>query len=276
MRSASTVTRPLAIVLGSGEVGSAIAWVLDAVGMAVVLVDDVDPSWHRRGMAFTNAWYLGNAELDGKGACFCASVKSIPSVLARGMVAATTWSWPGVAEALRPVALVDARRRNRRGAEPLRGRVPASIGVGPGFSAGDDVDVAIELSAAETRLAEGGLAGSEASLSCGGSGTSEASPCIVFCARRGRFATGLRIGESVPAGRVVGAVGTETISAPRAGILVGLTARGARVEPGDELVEIHADRAVPQCYGLAEGPRRIAERVRCALAGKSPLPECRR
>ena len=48
--------------------------------MTVVLVDEADPAWHRRGMALTNAWYVGNADLDGESACFCASLKSIPSV----------------------------------------------------------------------------------------------------------------------------------------------------------------------------------------------------
>ena len=83
---------------------------------SVVLVDEADPAWHRRGMAFTNAWYVGNAELDGEGACFCASLKSIPSVLAP-MIAATTWSWPGVAGALDAAVLVDTRQRRRRGSE---------------------------------------------------------------------------------------------------------------------------------------------------------------
>src|SRR5262245_20726987 len=98
--------RSVAIVLGCGGVGSGVACALHRAGWSVVLVDDADPAWHRRGMAFTNAWYIGNAELDGAGACFCASLKSIPSVLAQRMVAATTWSWRSVADALHPKLLV--------------------------------------------------------------------------------------------------------------------------------------------------------------------------
>jgi len=135
--------RPVAIVLGCGDVGSAVALALHQAGLAVVLADEADPSWHRRGMAFTNAWYVGNAELESEGACFCASLKSIPSILARRMIAATTWSWPGVAAALEPEILVDARGRKRRGAEALRGRVPHAVGIGAGFVPGESVDLTI-------------------------------------------------------------------------------------------------------------------------------------
>jgi xanthine dehydrogenase accessory factor len=143
----ASIPRPVAIVLGCGEVGSAVALALHHARFAVVLVDEADPAWRRRGMAFTNAWYVGNAELESEGACFCASLKSIPSILERRMIAATTWLWPGVAAGLDPALLVDARGRRRRGTEVLRGHVPVTIGIGPGFVDGENVDVALALCA---------------------------------------------------------------------------------------------------------------------------------
>ena len=116
-----SVGRPVIVVLGAGDVGSAVALLLHRAGTAVVLCDEVDPAWPRRGMAFTDAWYLGSAELDGEAALFCASVKSIPAVLDQHrLIAATTWSWRGVAEALGAVALVDARMRKRSESDDLR------------------------------------------------------------------------------------------------------------------------------------------------------------
>lgn len=258
-------TRLLGIVLGCGEVGSAVAWTLDAAGLAVVLVDEVDPAWHRRGMSFTNAWYIGNAELEGKGACFCASVKSIPSVLARGMIAATTWSWPGIASALAPVVLVDTRRRGRRGTEALRGRVGTAIGIGPGFVAGESVDLAFDTPSGMECVAGGDVRSATLSPVDGDPSRADVAPHVVSCSRRGRFATGLRIGAAVRAGQVVGAVDGGAICAPASGVLLGLTARGARVEPGDELVEIHAERMVHECFGIPEGARGVAATVLSAI-----------
>ena len=77
--------RPVAIVLGCDEIGSAVAHRLHCDGFAVVLIDGVDPPWPRRGMAFTDAWYAGVAELSGVSAVFCASVRSIPAVLDRSV-----------------------------------------------------------------------------------------------------------------------------------------------------------------------------------------------
>ena len=102
--------RPVVIVVGCDDVGSAIARALHRGGAAVVLIDSADPPWPRRGMCYADAWYVGGATLVDVDACFCASVKSIPAVLDRGdTIAATTWSLQGVAGALRPVAFIDSR-----------------------------------------------------------------------------------------------------------------------------------------------------------------------
>ena len=205
----------VAIVLGCGDVGSAVALGLHGAGLSVVLVDEADPAWHRRGMAFTNAWYIGNAELDGEGACFCASLRSIPSVLARRMIAATTWPWPGVAGALRPIVLVDARGRKRRGLDILLGQVPMTFGIGPGFVECENVDVAIALPAAPER--DNGPLGEGLETSIG-SESRLYTHCTVEAARHGRFMTQRRIGDSVHAGQIVGGLGDEVIAAPATGV----------------------------------------------------------
>lgn len=74
--------RPVVAVLGSGDVGSAVAHALHRAGCAVVLIDDADPAWPRRGMAFVDAWYVGNAELAGVTACFCSSVRDTVAAVA--------------------------------------------------------------------------------------------------------------------------------------------------------------------------------------------------
>lgn len=226
---ASTSSR-LAIVLGCGDVGSAAACALHRAGFAVALSDEADPPWHRRGMAFTNAWYLGNAELDGEGACFCASLKSMPSILARRMIAATTWSWQGIAAAFETSVLVDARGPRRRNDVGARGRVQVTL--------------------ADTLVS-----------GVGTSFTTEAP-------RAGRFMTERRIGETVRAGEVVGAIGSDAVTAAANGVLLGLAARGARIEIGDPLVEIDSVRANHACFGITEEARRAALRVlaECEIA----------
>jgi len=262
MTNRRAAERPIAVVLGCGDVGSAVACALHARGWSVVLVDEADPAWHRRGMALTNAWYIGNAELDGAGACFCASLKSIPSVLARGLIAATTWSWRSVADALHPQVLIDAGRPRRR-PEVLRGRVPITIGIGPDFIAGENVDVALEAPA-DSPCADGARSTSQ-------SRDARVAPMrrrsyVVASTRYGRFVTERRIGDSVRAGERIGAVGNDAVAAPATGVLLGLAARGARIEPGDELVEIDPSGVAYRCHEIGAGPRSVAASVLSVLA----------
>jgi len=262
--------RPIAIVLGSGDVGSAVAHALHGAGCAVVLIDEADPAWPRRGMAFVDAWYFGNAELDGVTACFCASVRSLPVVLERAeMVAATTWSWRGVAAALDPAVVIDARVAKRSPPARLKPHAPSpllTVGLGPGYRVGEHVDLAIETAWGERlgALVETGgtlpLAGEPRTL--GGVGRER----FVYAPLSGRFHTRARIGDAVTAGQPVAALEGASIVAPVAGVLRGLTARGARVSPGQKVVEIDPRGEPALCFGIGERPRRIAAGVLEALA----------
>lgn len=266
--------RRLAIVVGATDVGSAAAIALHRAGYGVVLCEDVDPTWPRRGMAFTNAWYVGSAEIDGVAAVFCSSVRSIPTVLARGeLIAATTWSWSGVAESLAPAVVVHTRSRDRSPddlrAEESNGRV--TIGIGPGFVAGGNVDVVIE-SAPGPSLGE--------LIRCGPAlPRNEVIPGLALsaCERfvhapaSGRFVTQKRIGMAVAKGETIGAIGNMPVFAPMAGVLRGLTARGARVSAGTRVVEVDPRGDPALCFGIGERPGMIASGVIAALADRGGL-----
>ena len=78
------------------------------------------------------------------------------------------------------------------------------------------------------------------------------------------------------AGQIVGGLGNEAIAAPVDGVLLGLAARGARVEPGDTLVEVDPDGLAHRCYGIGAGPRRLAASVLSEFAMRVQRPRERR
>jgi xanthine dehydrogenase accessory factor len=268
--------RPLAIVVGATDVGSATAVGLHRAGYGVVLCEDVDPAWPRRGMAFTNAWYVGSAELDGIAAVFCSSVRSIPTVLLRGeLIAATTWSWAGVAATLPPVVVAHTRSRERL-SDDLRAEDPnerVTIGVGPGFVAGGNVDIVVESAPGPSLggLVHRGpaLPRSDAVPDLGGVGRER----FVHAPAGGRFMTQKRIGAAVAKGEIVGVIGIAPVAAPLAGVLRGLTARGARVAPGTRIVEIDPRGESALCFGIGDRPRMIAQGVLAALACREILTQ---
>jgi len=184
-------------------------------------------------------------------------------------IAATTWSWRGVAEPLGAVALIDARMHKRRDGDDLRATAPTgllTVGVGPGFVAGGNVDVAVETAWGD-RLGSVIDAGPTQPFGgephvVGGAGRER----FVYAPVAGRFATDRRIAGRVRKGEIVGAIGTQMIAAPLDGVLRGLSARGARVAEGAKIVEVDPRGDPALCYGLRERPAAIATGALAALA----------
>jgi len=270
MRTSKAHARPVAIVVGADDAGSAVAVALHRAGFATVLCDDIDPPWARRGMSFTNAWYFGNAELDGEAAICCSNVKSIAPVLRRdNLIAATPWSWHGIALALEPVAIVRSRSTRRRDGSPFKARAPEgalTIGIGGDYVSEEDFDVVV----ASGHEGVGSVISVDEARGCG-TGTANL-VCtadrgqIVRAAKAGRFATNRRIGDHVRLGQIVGAIGDSDVAAPIDGVLRGLSARGAAVFEGAIIVEVDPRGDPALCFGIDEHAWRIARSVVSALA----------
>jgi xanthine dehydrogenase accessory factor len=268
----SVNARPAVIVIGCDEVGSAIAWTLHRAGAAVVLIDAADPPWPRRGMSYTDAWYVGGATLEDVDACFCSSVRSVPAVLARGdLLAATTWSWEAVASALRAIAVVETRPGLRSAVGKSRPRVldgVLAVGVRTTKVSEWHADVVIAgprgSCSAEPSATDAGAAPMRES-DVNGEASDPRVTYRIETPNAGRFRTRCEIGERVDAGDLVGEVGGFTAAAPAAGVLRGLTARGARVGVGQTVVELDTACEPMHCFGIGSEARAIAHRVSAAI-----------
>ena len=276
--STSHKLRPVAVVIGCDDIGSAIAWTLHRAGLAVVLVDAADPPWARRGMSYTDAWYVGGATLEQVDACFCTSVRSVPTVLARGdMIAATTWSWEGVVTALHATVVVETRPGGSRtvaGVRPAMLEDVLAIGVRTTRVGEWRADVVI-ADACEPDIGLRRMTGARVARSAAADVRHDTAGNVAAYARLaihridaphgGCFRTRREIGERVAVGDTLGEVGSFTAFASYAGVLRGLTARGARVAAGETLVEIDPLGEASYCFGIAAEPRAIAYRVTAAV-----------
>jgi xanthine dehydrogenase accessory factor len=258
------------LVLGAGDVGSAVAHALHGAGFAVAIRDDPAPAHPRRGMAFADALWDGEptlAGLRGRVAADPAALRAAAGAGGGGGVALTTLPLPVVLRALPWAALVDARMRKRAvRAEPLRGLAPLTIGLGPGFAAGDTCDIAVETSwEAPGRVLRAGptlpLRGEPRPIA--GIGRERA----VYAPAAGPFRTARRIGDRVEAGEEVARIGgaAAVLRAPVAGALRGLVRDGAVVREGAKVVEVDPRGDPALCFGLGERPVAIARGVLAAL-----------
>jgi len=218
-------------------------------------------------MAFVDALFEGTAQLEG---VLGKRAKRLEDILhmvqCRRAIPLIDLDCAMLREQLHPDVLVDARMRKRAIPEALRGLAPITIGLGPNFVAGGNVDLAVEtawgarLGTVLRRGSTRALEGEPREL--GGYSRER----FVYAEAAGSFRTHMSVGDHVERGEQVGQIGEVPVRAPLAGWLRGIAHDGARVEQGTKVIEVDPREDGTSFQSLGERPRRIAEGVLAALA----------
>jgi len=248
------------LVLGLGDIGSAVAHRLFQAGELVIIQDDPRPIASRRQMAFVDAAFDGEAQLTGVIARLIAATGLSRASWTIRYVPVTTADADDVIKRLAPDVIVDARMRKRAKPGRLRRLAQLTIGLGPGFVAGDNVDLAVETSWENLgRILRRGptLPFRGAPRVIAGHGRDR----YVYAPVAGLFSSKSEIGAAVKQGETVARIGRHAIKAPLAGRLRGLTRPGVAVTKGAKIIEIVPLGAHEKVSGIGERPRRIADSV---------------
>jgi len=254
------------LIRGSGDIGSAVAWQLFTAGHSITLHDSPQPGTTRRKMAFTDAIFDGSALLEGLEARRVDDLSRLESLLAeRVFIPLLVCEFDTLLRALRPQILVDARMRKHSEPENQIHLAPLTIGLGPNFSAGENIHLAIEtrrgvdLGQVITRGSTRPLQGEPAELD--GIGRER----YVYAPAAGLFRTNCQIGQTVTQGQVIAHLDQTALSAPLSGVLRGLTHDDIPVSARAKLIEIDPRGPQAQISGIAARPARIAQGVLEAL-----------
>jgi xanthine dehydrogenase accessory factor len=253
------------LILGGGDVGSAVAHVLFRRGLQVLICERPRSPHARRGMAFTDALFDGSATLEGVQARCLPDMASVAACWdAAREIPIVVLDETLLTAASRFDVLVDATMRRHREPEDRRAMADCVIGLGPGYAPGQNCHVAIESQwgpgmgqVLRDRAAEPRSGGPYALA-----GVTRERFAIAPCA--GTFRTTAALGQAVHSGEIVGQLGAHAISAPIAGHLRGLSRDGVEVLAGQRLLEVDP-RTEPQITGLGERPLAIANGVAAAL-----------
>jgi len=257
---------PFAVILGTNEVASAVAVQLHRAGFSVVLSHDPMPPVIRRKMAFHDALFDDLVTLDGVGAQRAATGLEIRGAL--GRTAGVLVTELGLLDLLvvRTLdVLVDARMQKYQTIPDLRRLARHTIGLGPGFSAGSNCDIAIETRPATAgRILEQGPTEPADAMppDLGG----HAAERFVRAEVSGRWHTALEIGTRIFKSFVIGHLGNLVVRAPFDGILRGLVRDGTEVPAGSKLLEVDARGRNASWTGIDGRSRRIAKAVAHAIA----------
>lgn len=261
------MTRRRVLVLGGGDVGSAVAHALFGRGDQVLLCDRSRSAHARRGMAFTDALFEGVARLDGFAARFCGSLSDIDECWESG---------DAIPICVQPEelllreqgfdVLVDASMRRDPVRPDRRPWVACAIGLGPGYVPGRNCHVAVET---QWGTEMGRVLADRATADRSG-GPHELDGVgrerFVPAPASGIWETDAAIGQQVRAGEPIGRIGGEVVLAPLDGHLRGLSRNGVDVTLGQRIVEVDP-RNRPQLFGRGERPAAIAGGVLQAIDG---------
>lgn len=256
---------PLAVILGTNEIASAVAVHLHRGGYGVILSHDPMPPVIRRKMAFHDALFDDAASLAGIAASHAETSLEIRAALARPP--AVTVTELGLLDLIVIQSLdilVDARMQKYRPTPDLRRLARFTIGLGPGFAGGSNCDVAIETRPGKAgRILQHGAtdAPDEMPRRLGNSFDDR----FIRAEVAGRWHTAIEIGTRVFKDFTVGHLGITPVRAPFDGFLRGVVRDGSEVPAGIKLLEIDPRGRRASWTGIDSRSQAIAKAVTKAI-----------
>ena len=261
----------LALIRGAGDLATGIALRLWRSGIRVVLTDLERPTAIRRTVAFSEAIVHGETTVEDVTARLAANADEARALLAQGIV--PVLADPGCAcrEALAPDALVDAILAKRN----LGTRItdaPVVVGVGPGFTAGEDCHAAVETMRGHTlgRVLYHGspIPNTGVPGVIGGYGAER----VLRSPAAGVFEPKMEIGRMVKAGEVAALVGGQPMLCTIDGCLRGLLQGGLTVPAGMKCGDIDPRCKQSHCFQASDKALAVGGGVLEALLHFGCLP----
>lgn len=221
----------LVLIRGAGDIATGIALRLWRAGVQVVMTDLPQPTAIRRTVCFSQAIVLGETQVEDATARRAVDVPQARRICAAGEISVLTDPELRCREELRPDALVDAILAKRN----LGTRItdaPVVVGVGPGFTAGEDCHAVVETMRGHTlgRVIYHGSALPNTNIPglIGG----YAGERVLRAPADGIFHQLLDIGAEVKAGDIAGEVAGLPMRCTIDGVVRGILPEGTPVHKG--------------------------------------------
>ncbi len=131
------------IVRGGGDIATGTIYKLHQSGYPVLVLETQNPSAIRRFAAFSEAVYEGIYTVEGVTCKLARDLKQAYQIMEQGMVAMLIDGAGKTIEEVKPAAVVDAILA-KKNLGTNRKMAPFTVALGPGFTAGNDVDAVIE------------------------------------------------------------------------------------------------------------------------------------
>ncbi|SHD76364.1 selenium-dependent molybdenum cofactor biosynthesis protein YqeB [Schnuerera ultunensis] len=248
------------IIRGGGDLATGIAYKLHKAGYRIIILEIDKPLTVRRAVAFSEAVYEGENTVEGIKGILAKNRKDIYKIWDIGAIPVYIDKEGRIIEEIKPLVVIDAIIA-KRNLGTNKSMAPITIGIGPGFEAGKDVDFVVESNRGTNlgKIIHSGRASKNTGIPGEVMGYTQGrvlrAPCdgIVkaFC----------KIGDIIDKGNVICQVGDKNVIAPFKGILRGMIREGLYVNKGLKIGDIDPRCIKEYAFIISDKARIIGDRV---------------
>ncbi len=255
----------LVIVRGGGDIATGIIWSLYTSGFKVLVLEVEKPSAIRRSVSFSECVYKNTQTVEGIKSRLvktkheierCWNNKEIPVVID------SVGNW---IKKLSPQIVVDAILA-KKNIGTSKNMAEITIGLGPGFIAGKDVDIVIETMRGHNlgRIIFSGEALKNTGVPGEISGISKER--VIYSDISGVFNGTREIGDKVKKSEVIGTIGDRPVLAEISGVLRGIIPTGYNVKGKFKIADIDPrESELENCFCISDKARSLGGAVVIAI-----------
>ena len=264
------IDHPPVLIRGGGDLATGVAARLHRSGFAVVVTEIAQPLAVRRLVALAEAVYAGEVEIEDLRGRHVDGQQETLQALSEGIIPVLVDPEAQARSALDPFAVVDARMLKRP--QPLAlSEKPFVIGLGPGFTAGENCHAVVETKRGHTlgRVLWNGSAETDTGIP--GQVSGHAAERVLRAPAAGEVLGHAALGSIVKQGDRVATVGREDLAAPFDGALRGLLHDGVWVAKGAKVGDVDPRGQRAHCFLISDKSLAIGGAVLEALLSQSAI-----
>lgn len=265
--------KDIVVVRGGGDIATGVVHRLYRSGFQVLILEIENPTMVRRTVSFARAIFDGQAVVEDVKAEKAYDVNDVYEIWKKGNIPVLIDSECNILNVIKADVLVDAILA-KRNFGTHREMASITIGVGPGFYAGEDVDVVIETRRGHDlgRLIFKG----HAKLNTGipGEILGYGKERVLKAPCDGIISNILDIGDLVKKGETIVFVNKEPVTAEIDGVLRGMIMNHSKVKKGYKIGDIDPRAKREYCFTISDKARSIGGGVLEAILYMKKKMEC--
>ena len=252
----------LIIVRGGGDIATGTIMKLYQCGYSVLVLEIENPSAIRRNVAFSEAVYQGTQTVENVTCHLAANEEEAAAFLAEGKLTMLVDPEGSCLKEFKPFALVDGILA-KKNLGTTKDMAPITVAIGPGFTAGEDVDAVVETKRGhnlgrifyqDTAAPNSGIPGNIAGFS---------KERVIHSPAEGILRNVASITDTVQKGQIIAVIETESgqvpVEATLDGLLRGLIRDGYPVTKGFKIADIDPrSNEYNNCFTISDKARCIA------------------